>query len=114
MSRPVRLVECQRCSAPILTGVDDFALDVLADPIPLTRMGEIWAMASGRTCWRIDYERRAWRTDRFRIRSDCPFPGDHRVSSHVCGVPPPSAWLAPIPDAIVITHQPDPNGEPEW
>ena len=114
MSRPVRLIECNRCHAAILTGTDDYHLDVRADLIPLSRGGELQAMASGLTCWRIDADRKAWRTDEYRVRADCPFPSDHRVCSHVCGVPPPQAWLAPIPDAIVITHQPNPEGEPQW
>ena len=113
MSRPARWEECNRCQIPILTGTDDYSLPVKAEAVPLTRAGEIHALAAGLDCWRIDADRKLWRTDSFRIMSDAPLPGDHRIAAHVCGQPFPAAW-AVIPDHIVITRQPDPTGEPAW
>ncbi len=116
MPRPVKLEECNRCHEAILTGVDDYRLDIRANLIPLTRDGEIHAMVAGLDCWRIDGDRRAWRTDQWRIRTDCPLPGDHRVAAHVCGVPPPDEWLAPppppAPRPTAQTTKENPNGEP--
>ena len=110
MSRSVSLIECNRCHLPILTGHDDYAAPVSADLIPLTRASEIRAMSMGLNCWRIDAERKAWRTDRWRIASDCPMPLDHRVAEHRCGQPIPADWAAPV---ATVTRQPlDPDNPP--
>jgi hypothetical protein len=93
--RPATLTTCRTCHHPILTGTDDYALTTIADPIPLTRNGEILAALTGRTCWRLDHEKRLWRTDQWRILSDTPLPGDHRLTAHHCGHPIPTTWTTP-------------------
>lgn len=105
MSRPAKLSECNRCRMPILTGHDDYGLEVRAGVICLTRSGEVQAVAAGLTCWRIDYERRLWRVNRWRVLADAPLPSDYRIAAHVCGQPIPPEWAAP-PDHIAITYQP--------
>lgn len=114
MSRPLRLIECNRCASPILVGVDDGGFEVRADLVPMTRLGELHAIAEGLESWRLDADRKAWRTDEYRLRSDAPFPSDHRIAAHVCGHPIPAAWAAPIPDHIAITHQPHNPEEPPF
>jgi len=111
LSRPAKLTECNRCRTPILTGHDDCGLDVRATAVCLTRHGEIQAMAAGRDCWRLDHERRLWATDRWRILSDIPLPGDHRITAHVCGQPIPADWAAPTPAAVTLTPR---EGELMW
>jgi hypothetical protein len=113
MSRPLRLIECNRCRSPILIGLDDIGLEVHADLIPLTRLGELHAIASGLTSWRLDADRKAWRTDEYRLRSDAPFPSDHRIAAHSCGRPPPPEWIAPPPPPARHSST-DPNGDPQW
>ena len=111
MSRPVRLTECNRCHLPILTGTDDYAGEIRADLIPLTRHGEIQATIAGQTCWRIDADRKAWRTDQWRILTDKPLPGDHRITTHACGQPTPTSWAAPPAPPPTASN---PDEEPTW
>lgn len=82
--RPAILTTCRTCAAPIITGIDDYAMPVAADLFPLDRDDEIRAMAAGRDCWRLDHDRRLWLTDQWRILSDRPFPSDHRIAAHQC------------------------------
>ena len=99
------LATCSTCRQPILTGVDDIALTAIAEPIPLTRDGEIQAMATGRDCWRLDHDKRLWRTDTWRIASDRPFPTDHRVTTHLCHQPIPTTWTTearPTPEGALF------------
>lgn len=103
--RPAKLAECPRCATPILTGRDDHGLDVTAVAACLTRHGEIQAAIAGLACWRIDTERRMWRTDRWRITADAPMPGDSRITTHRCDQPLPASWLAPIPTAATTATE---------
>ena len=93
--RPATLTTCPTCHHPILTGTDDYAAHTTADAIPLTRNGEIQAALTGRTCWRLDHEKRLWLTDQWRILSDIPMPGDHRITAHHCHHPIPAIWTLP-------------------
>ena len=108
---------CRHCHAGVTTATDDFGIEVIYDPNPISVYGECVAVIAGRATFQvIPATRRSaaevWRRHSFSIGQ----PNDHGPlhCSHVCGVPPPLAWLAPIPDAIRITHQPNPEGEPQW
>lgn len=112
MSRAAILTTCNRCHAPIVTGIDDYRIQARADLVPLTRHGEIQAAIAGRDTWRIDADRRLWRTDRWRIHTDAPMPGDHRLTSHLCGQPIPADWVEAVQPVLILDT--DPNGEPAW
>lgn len=101
--------ECRNCTAPTISALADDAREAVCDLAPLTRAGELLAALDGRTVYRLDRDRKLWRTDRWRIGADSPLPGDHRLASHVCGRPVPADWIQP-PDQA----RPRPDEDPAW
>lgn len=101
----MRRTRCHRCGAAIITGVDDYGIDVILDPTPLSIVGEAWAVIGGRGSWDYTTSKRAgaeaWRRNRHTI-------GQHHHgrlhTAHDCaGIP--AAWTAPPP--------PPPKARPE-
>ncbi|MEU6647709.1 hypothetical protein ABZ863_35030 [Saccharomonospora sp. NPDC046836] len=84
----VREATCQRCGAPVLTGRAGriAALDVIADPQPLTPDAERLALDAGRLTWCLTTTphtpaRIRWRNQWHAVGGRC----DHTViATHVC------------------------------
>jgi len=84
------------CHQPILAGLDAnrCALSVAVDPYPLTPMGEVWALQSGRRTYALLWgalERR----DAWTIPGHPPSPGLPVMAEHVCESPIPMEHRAP-------------------
>lgn len=103
MRATASLSQCRHCKIPTVNALCD-GLEVVCELVPLTRRGELEAAAAGRRTYRMDSDRRLWRNDQYRIRTDAPLPGDHRLIAHDCANPTPDGWQA----------APDPSEEPQW
>lgn len=86
--------ELCRCGAATLAGADAdaCALQAVVDPRPLTRSGELLAVAAGRVTYEIDAGNRLHRRDRWSIRSA---PSRPVLAEHRCYHPIPGDWIAP-------------------
>ncbi|MEU8316641.1 MULTISPECIES: hypothetical protein [Actinomycetes] len=76
---------CPRCNAPVLTARAGrvAALDVIADPTPVTAAEEILARLAGRLTWclittALGTRRIVWRNPRFTPHGKYPVLQDHR------------------------------------
>lgn len=102
-SRRARARSCRDCHAYVLAGQDNdiTALDVRADPIPLSMVGEAIAQLDGRATYALRrrgsgvvlYRRDRWQIGRGARRDDTGGGGPGRfrefdvVADHVCGQP---------------------------
>ena len=86
---------CRRCGATTLFGLDAdrAALDATADPVPLTRAGELRAALAGRATYALASGELHHR-DRWALTA----PARVVVPEHRCGQPVPADWVAPMPE----------------
>lgn len=101
LSRRARPRRCYRCRAWTVTGLDAdvLALEAACDPTPLSALGEVLALATGRrtvdlvaTRGRLELEQR-WAD---HIAAFPPGSGHGDVlAEHRCGLPVPDSWAAP-------------------
>lgn len=103
VTRKARLRPCPRCPHDVLVGLDDVtcALEVHADPVPLSELGEAVALLQNRRTLNLRREGSGWVIDR-RDHHDIthtPAGTAHRLdvlAEHACAHgPPPPALRAP-------------------
>lgn len=116
LSRRARPRPCPRCGTWTIAGLDAdrCALEAHCDPTPLTALGEVIALASGRrtlelvrTRGRLELEQR-W-ADHIADQPAGTTRGDV-LATHLCHQPIPSAWTRPsthIPPVRPAADQPD-------
>lgn len=99
MSEPIRrtarLTRC-RCGEHILVGLDGdrCALTARADVYPLSNLGEVEALRSGRWTYRL-WSKTLNHRDQWDIRGTAA--NDTTVlAEHRCGERPPASWCRPI------------------
>lgn len=75
--RAARARYCKKCGAVVLVGLDDdtSAFTAIADPFPLDGPGELTALLTGRTTYRL-----RWAGGRYEL--------DARDQFHIAGSPP--------------------------
>jgi hypothetical protein len=115
ITRRARIRTCRRCNADVLAGLDNFtgALEVAADPVPLSPLGEAVALAKGHRTFALHQEAGSWVLDRRDDEHIAHHPAGTRthedvVPSHVCG----TAWTGPLtaPTRFPETRPPAPTG----
>lgn len=115
ITRRARTRICRRCNADVLAGLDDYvaAIEVAADPVPLSPLGEALALAKGHRTFGLHKEGGTWVLDRRDGDHIAHHPAGTRnredvVPSHVCG----STWTGPLTTASRFpeTKPPTPTG----
>lgn len=97
LTRTARPRRCRSCNQPVIAGLDNdrCALEVHADPVPLSALGEALALLEGRRTVALAHEGGRWVIhvrDDFQIRGRPAgtTPRWDVLRSHVCGSNPPT------------------------
>lgn len=115
LTRRAKIRHCARCGHAVLAGLDNYtgALEVAADPIPLSALGEAMALVAGHRTFALHQEAGSWVLDRRDDEHIAHHPAGTRthedvVPSHVCG----AAWTVPLaaPTRFPETKPPAPIG----
>jgi len=96
LGRKAKARECRHCRSWILTGLDAdlAAIEVQADPHPLSPDGEVAALLDDRHTYDLE-EHRLYRRYHWNIAGR-PAGERHRVlADHRCGAPIPASWQQP-------------------
>lgn len=98
---------CGTCGAAMFIGpdADTAALQARVNTHPVTRTGELIAIAIGHRTYERDHQHHLHHRDRWAIRS--PAKGTVHIDHH-CGQPVPTAWRQPTTTHTTTTPEEPP------